>query len=216
MNSVSMSLFYLSAAIALLVFVPFYLSSGLRNSETKTNTIVTAVVILMCYALLFSMIYNRRAEPLYRTLQTYDYLRSQQILNTERLLAEQRKISADLSNSKTAQLIDEVCERLKATILEEETGFKTIDEDFQSKNILLSDHGIYLPKINSGINELRKLVPEYNAMMSRNLNKIPFTTTFLYEEKDKVEFVSIISLLNQITQVQMLVFQNERKMVASK
>lgn len=51
-------MFYASMGLMLGVFLPVYFFTGIRNPETKFNTMVTSLIVVMVYALLFSMSYQ--------------------------------------------------------------------------------------------------------------------------------------------------------------
>jgi len=216
LGPIAMNLFYISMAIILILFLPVYVFSGIRNPATKVNTLATASLVIMGYAILFSFINNSRSWTQYRLLFTNDFVRNQQILNTERQLLKQ-SMDNDTTNLITTTMnekIDAACEALKSEILKTETGSNTIAADFEEKDILLRDHLIYPDKkMRDQLFEIKALVNEYNSKISGGV-KIPIKSSFIESAggggtKD-FSTINALVTLNQIIQVQMFVLQNER------
>ena len=216
LGPIAMNLFYISMAIILILFLPVYVFSGIRNPATKVNTLATASLVIMGYAILFSFINNSRSWTQYRLLFTNDFVRNQQILNTERQLLKQSmdNDTTNLITTKMNEKIDAACEALKSEILKTETGSNTIAADFEEKDILLRDHLIYPDKkMRDQLFEIKALVNEYNSKISGGV-KIPIKSSFIESAggggtKD-FSTINALVTLNQIIQVQMFVLQNER------
>lgn len=218
----------IALAIMLGIFLPIYFFSGIRNPETKVNTITSSVLIVLACGLLLTLIRTPKASLLIDVKNTHDFLRSQQILKTEQRLLESvlKNDSTSHATNELSQKINLSCENLKAFILEEETGFRNIGDDFESKNSLIKDHGFGTNPFKDNaeadheFNTLLKLVDNYNSGFAKNnLTKIPTQNTFFnYFNDNSPNFgsISAMSLLNQLTQIQMFVLQNERELMATK
>lgn len=185
------------------------------------------LIVLAC-GLLLTLIRTPKASLLIDVKNTHDFLRSQQILKTEQRLLESvlKNDSTSHATNELSQKINLSCENLKAFILEEETGFRNIGDDFESKNSLIKDHGFGTNPFKDNaeadheFNTLLKLVDNYNSGFAKNnLTKIPTQNTFFnYFNDNSPNFgsISAMSLLNQLTQIQMFVLQNERELMATK
>ena len=171
--------------------------------------------MIMAYTLLFSLVRSPQSERVHRIVFTQDYLRNELILNTERrqLMGHLQNDSSYLSDLKVAERINSLCEQAKSLIIENETGHKRIDQDFESKNILLADHNVKVTdKLEKVFLEIRQSVLEYNSQINKTMIEIPTRASFLH--KEQFECPRVLILLNEITQVQMFLLQNQRELIA--
>jgi hypothetical protein len=213
----SITMLYASAAITLTLFLPLYLFSGIRNPATKTNTIVTALLVVMAYSLLFSLVRSPQSERAHRIVFTQDYLRNELILNTERsqLKGDFQNDSSFMASIKPAERINSLCEQAKSLIIESETMRQSIDEDFENKNVLLADHRANITaKLENILLEVKHSVLNYNSHINKGMIEIPTKASFL--QKEQFECPRVLILLNEITQVQMFLLQNQRALIAEK
>jgi hypothetical protein len=210
-----------------LLFLPIYFFTGTRNPETKVNTIASSVIIILGCGLHLTLIRTPQSSLLINIKNTHDFVRSQQILqNEQRQLAQQ--VKQDTSHALEASISSEInrtCENLKSFILKSETGYNTIDENFENKKAIIEEHSFgtnpFLdnPTSTKDFNALAKLVEEYNSIPApKNVSKIPTKDSFIQYFNNGPSFgsISTISLLNQLTQIQMFVLQNQRELLASR
>jgi hypothetical protein len=212
----SINMLHISAVIILVLFLPLYLFNGIRNPATKTNTIVTSLLVIMGYTLLLSLVRTPRSEHIYKTVFTQDFVRSEHILDAERRLlkGELKNDSSYKARSLTSQRINTLCEDVKSAIIEQETGHKTILAASE-RNILLQDRYVETgQEIGNKLREIRGLVNEYNSTVAETANKIPTEASFMQEEHFECNRSAI--LLNELVQVQMFLLQNERGTLASR
>jgi hypothetical protein len=217
---------YLALGIIGFVFLPAYFFTGIRNPETKVNTVTSSILILLGLSLILILVRTPKSSLQIDVKNTRDFVRSQQILDTEKRQLHQQQKADSLHNvsDKLGNTIISNCDDLKAFILKSETGVETLDENFETNNILLRDHSIKgnpfeeNSEINQVFESLRKQVVEYNSKIkTSSLSFLPAKDTFLeyFEEGVSGNSLHTLSVLNQLTQIQFIVLQNDRDLLAS-
>lgn len=217
----------LSLMILGLLFLPLYFFSGIRHPERKVNTITVSIVIIMICGLWLTLISSPRATQLIDVRDTRSYVTTEEIVARERNLLKQR-LQQDSTHSGSmaiSQQIVETCQQLKEHVLEWETGQRQISPDFQDRNLLLQDrHGInpFEDEVSAGnMTELIRLVEDYNTKMvarkDPGIQPIPTRATILdyYPNNERIP-LSTMSILTQLSQVQLFVLQNEELLLATK
>jgi hypothetical protein len=196
--------------ILVLLFLPVYFFTGIRKPETKVNTIVSSVLIIAGVGLFMSL-----ARSPYGSLQqnlraTATFVRSDQICKIERKLLRSDLPQTPLRTS--ASRIDALCEELKAFIVEDQTGKKQLEPEFEKNNMYINDEmaGVYFKNSAAPMKKLAELQSEvqaYNEQLSgrTDLNQIPIKMTVFDDKEDKV-----VKALNDIVQIQLVVLQNQR------
>jgi len=219
---------YISLAIMLGLYLPIYFFSGIRRPETRVNTITSSVLIILGCGLLLTLVRTPRSSLMIDIKNTRNFIRSQQILKTEerQLIALFKNDTTRLVSKDLSSKINKSCETLKMYIVEQETGVSEIAEDFEMRNVFLRDHSygsnpfLENEQANKEFHNLTKLIDEYNfGIVRSNIYKIPVKDSFVqYFSKNPSYFgsISTLSLLDQLTQIQMFVLQNQRELIASK
>jgi hypothetical protein len=215
-----------SLVILLAVFLPIYFFAGVRHPETKVNTITSSVLLVLGCGLFLTLMRSPRSTLSVNIKNTHDFVRSQQILKNEQRQLKKMHVAESLQkeSSLLAQKINEMCEALKKFIVQEETGVTEIGEDFALKNTLIEEHSFGSNPFlkNEGTRErytsLIKMIDQYNREIAHPaLSKIPVKDSFIQYFGSDPYFgsVSTLTLLNQLTYIQMFVLQNERELLAS-
>ena len=194
------TLWLTTVSIALFLFIPFYFFTGIRNAETKLNTIVTSILLVGATCLVFTMIALRPKQP---ETQVYTYL------NNEALLKKmQEKAPVNSLEGQLVADINNTSEQIKGMILHAATGKDTkapVDEniaaEFTESNI---GDGFHVDR--SGYKlmmALKEKVNAYNASRQGTGARIPVAHTILNADFTKLEFYNNLYTLNDITQLQM-------------
>lgn len=205
----------LALGIMIVLFVPIYFFSGIRNPQTKVNTIVSSVLLIAGCSLILVLIRSPHGSRMQYVSDTDYFLRNEQIVKTEaRQLAQIEKGNINGSFEEAGE-ISKICSELKAFLLKRETGFESIGSDFESKEAWISDTMISeyfgnAPQEEQKLNSLKKLIQDYNAKgKTTNLQLIPIATSLFGND------VRIRTALNDLIQIQMVVLQNQRELLAS-
>lgn len=207
-------------AVLLMVFVflPIYFFTGIRNAETRVNTIVSSAIIIIGAGLFMALVRAPRGSQMIRVRNTSNYVHSQNILNSTRAIHQ--RLSKDSSFTTLAQSreIDGLCEELKADLISLETGVKAIDADFESKGLFL-DEGTYgynpflhIPSGEERFAKLSLLSQNYNSQLAgkeEKLNPLPVSSNFMaYVANSEFKILHPILILEQLSQMQMILLEN--------
>jgi len=193
-----------TVGVSMFAFIPAYFFTGIRRPETKSNTILTSILLVGATGLLFSMI-GIRSQDHQAQIKTYTYVQNEQLLKTMQRKAT--TIPANSQNAKLVAAINKACEQVKSLVLENAMGVSSIPADIESSHLLIDDGPLGDDFINAGkgvalFNNLKAAVDKYNASNSDN-NKLPVAHSIVNASPDKLPQYSSLSVLNSITQLQM-------------
>jgi hypothetical protein len=204
-----------------LVFLPIYFFSGIRHAETKVNTIVTSILVVAGCGLFLSLVRSPAGTRALNLADTRCFVRNETILKTEQRQVEKELKTAAINPAVLAlsTKVDSMCQQLKETIVQGETGQKTIDADFESRKTLIGDRLVEIyfsgESGDKRLSDLEAVIEQYNQITARlanpNLQSLPVKTAIL-ETGDK----RVLSALNELIQMQMVVLQNERELAQAK
>lgn len=205
-------LWFSTVSVSMFVFIPLYFFTGIRNPETKFNTIVSTVLFIGATGLLFTMLRVREEYP----ARMYEYIAAEQMLDKMQPPA----LSLEQSANKQAAAINRVCEQIKGAILQQEIGTPEIPADFERKKIVIAEKnlkGVFgFGKILGLLDELKTSVYAYNASMSGEHGKIPTAHLLVFADPKKVDYTDL-GVLNNLVQLQMfLVNAEQQRLVVSK
>lgn len=198
-----------SVGILVFLFLPVYLVTGLRNPDTRLNTIVSSVLIVCGSALFLSL-----ARPPYATRVQYirnteQFIRSQRILETE---ARQITVESSAANEELTR-VRTLCSSLRSAIVQFETGLPSLGDDYLKKEAFISDE-LITPVLNERDHadqyaSLKQAVASYNGKLSNDMQPLPVKATLLENPK-----VPSLVALNDLTQIEMIALQNARRLKA--
>ncbi len=208
------------------VFLPVYFFTGIRNPETRVNTITSSVLIILGCGLFLTLMRTPQSSYALKVKNTRDFVRSQVILENEQLQvsAMHRHDSAHNLRSELGAKINRTCQELKEFILVIETGYGKIGGDFEEKNQLLDEHSfrdnpfLETSQTEAKMNELERYIREYNQVSVNKPGVKPIPTKGLFTEQPEAgpSFMTVFGTLNQLTQIQMFVLQYEKELLAVK
>ena len=208
-----------SVLLMVVVFLPIYFFTGIRNPETKVNTIVSSAIIVIGCGLLMSLARAPKGNQMIKVRDTYSFLRDQEILGKERFLFKNiRQDSAQLELLAQTKALDALCEEIKADVLELSSGVRKIEANFEAKNQYVDD-GSYgydpFEQIRAGKKKYSDLVAgieNFNNTLAERLpsaQMLPTKTNFIeYVANSQFNLITSSGVLNQLTQIQMLAMQN--------
>jgi hypothetical protein len=215
-----MILGYASVILIGLVLLPIFFITGIKNPENKINTIAISIVMIMVCGLWLTLVMSPKGMQTIRIKNTTVFLINEQILNNEKKLCNDL-FKSDSVKSETQKLtnqIVEICDQVKSSIVLAETGVSTIPEDFDAKGLYIgisSFDDFQQDKIVT----LNHLIEDYNIKTEGEpLNKIitkdpdrnKFDPSYKYYNGSNAE------VLNQLTQIQLIVLQNGRVFASKK
>jgi hypothetical protein len=199
----------------LLLFLPIYFFNGIRNPETKLNTIVSSVLILAGCGLFLTLVRTPTGSRKMFVELTRDYIANEELLQYEKGFQLPVNNSSKFSqNYNDGKRIDLLCEELKRFIIKTETGVEKLDMDFESKETWLGDSRIltYIEEDQTAStqwSDLKTAIKDYNklnASTSIGGEKPLQITSLILNFKD----CKTTEALNSLIQIQHFVLQNER------
>jgi hypothetical protein len=209
-----MVLGYASVILIGLVLLPIFFITGIKNPENKINTIAISIVMIMVCGLWLTLVVSPKGMKAIRIKNTTVFLINEQIVANEKKLCKDLLKSDSVKNEtqKLTTQIVEICDQLKSSIVLAETGVSSIPEDFDAKDLCIGNSSFDNYQQDK-IVKLNNLIKDYNTKAdSKPLNKIitidpdrnKFDPSYKYYNGTNAE------VLNQLTQIQLIVLQNER------
>lgn len=198
-------LWYSTISLSIFVFIPLYTFTGTRKPETRTNTILTTIVLIGFTGLLFTNM-NLRSSAAIEGSGWNSYQQNEEILH---------KVT-ELTASKPAQANNEVqsilvlSDQIKTRILELSTGTTSAPAntgvsglDFRQE--ALKYMGDYFRPGGEGVALLRQLqaaMAKYEEHQKLNGTPVAPAYSFLKEPGVNVSNYDNLYVLNSITQLQ--------------
>jgi hypothetical protein len=212
--------------ILLLLFLPIYFISGIRNPATKVNTAVSSILLVAGCGLCLLLVTAKRSHWIL-TDEMKVFARNELMLKNEQrqLRAFSNKYVQDSTQRERGKKIFQLCENLKSAILESETGSRTLDPDFEKNDLFIPDQELgYFYGNTEGFVKLKSLEENMKAYNERGMNgtrvnfiPLPLEKNILGHSMDvRFGFSTVMVNLNFFSQIQMLVLQNEMEGLALK
>lgn len=198
-------LWFSTIALSLFIFIPLYFFTGIRKPETRTNTILTTIMLVGFTGLLFTAI-NLRPAPHQYENQVNTYLQNEEIL---RNLEKSPGFNTVANNTAQAAMFS-ISAAMKRVILEHSTGKSIlpahIDADklyFRQDKLVYMD-GDFRP---GGIGiklfqQLQKAAADYNNTRKNSDDVLPAALSILHDAPDQIRNYDNIYMLNCLTQLQ--------------
>ena len=205
-------MWFTALGLLLLIFIPLYFFSGIRNPETKVNTIITSIILIAAGGMLFALTSLKSSTQVFIG-KTYNYLQGEELISRMQLIKNDTIVQSPeiiiLSSD-----INENCKKIKEIIINDGTGFKSIPKDFETKDIILqeSDPGKEFNPGESGIKLVQKLknqINSYNSLVNKHY-QLPIDNSIEKMEGMKLLQSSNYNLLNALTEIQLFIMQNEK------
>jgi hypothetical protein len=203
----------LAVPILLLVYLPLNLVTGIRNPATKTNTIVTSILLVAGCGLFLSLVRSPQGSRLQYIKNTAYFLRNDELYRAE--TAYVAPVKSEVDQSKliySGKEILELSESLKRYILEKETGFSKLDNNFIEDEAWLGETytAVYFDEGTAqyeNLQALRNKLKLYNTACENTkvLHSFKEFNSTLVSDYDRV-----YDSLNSLVQLQLFVLQNER------
>jgi hypothetical protein len=191
----------ISLGILGLVFIPIYFFTGIRNPETKTNTIVSSILMVIVAGLLFTLSSVHPSQPSIEQKLAI-YLQNEDLLKQ----MEQKRSLIAPENASIAE-INKLCTQIKELIVKKEIGATSLPNDYQHKNIIFNDNilgGEFRENSNGQMlfKTLKSKIESYNATNANG--KISLENTILTDDFSKLADFNNLYALNSLTQIQLL------------
>lgn len=203
-------------AAFMLLFTPVYFFTGIRNPETKVNTIVSSVIYVLIGGLLFSLM-DLRNHDKEHIMKMYAFVQNEHVLLNTKLLQPSYHLVTEMP---AIIAIDGICEDLKTLILENEIGQKSIPQDFEAKNLIMQEGQmgaffVDIPRASQLLADLNAKINAYNATQN-GANKIEIEHSVLSLAPYELRNYTNYFVLNNISQLQFQLINLQKTLVATK
>lgn len=190
----------LSIGVLCLIYLPINLFTGLRNADTKVNSIVTSIVLVAGCALFLSLVRSPHGTRAIEEHETDVFLRSDNLVKNEMMMTP-------LFNQKAIAAVDAL-ENMKSFLLRKETGYEKLPDNYESLNAFIGESRIdvYIGEAGEGrelFDKLNKLVREYNNSLYKN--PLSLNTSLFGSASAKVN-----DALHEIVLLELQILQQER------
>lgn len=194
--------------IMVFLFLPIYYSSGIKNPDTKVNTTVSSILIIVGSALILTLVRSPAGTQKQYANTTRSLFINEQILENEQKWVN-NYLKADANQSefiKESTEIFNLTANLKSILLKNEIGQSKIEEDFESKNLLIGESWTndYLANDFAKIKELKSKIESYNSKLTGEMQKIQVENSIVSGFDKKIDLA-----LNDLIQIQMIALQNQ-------
>jgi hypothetical protein len=198
------------------IFIPLYFFSGVRNPDTKLNTIVSTILFVGASGLLFTLI-NMRPAHHQTEVKMYAYLESEELLTRLQSMPV-KETAINTEQQLIISRLNDAAEQMKSLILVRTTGKSKVSHDFENEDIFLEEVNLG-PAFEEGQEgallyaRFKKSIEEFNLLNSKTSDlKIP-TDHF---EDGKIVLYNNFVVLDYITKTQMYIATIERSATAMK
>jgi hypothetical protein len=211
-------LWFSTVFVSLFVFIPLYFFTGVRKPETRTNTILTTIMLVGFTGLLFTAI-NLKPSPHQYENGLNSYLQNEEILKS---LEKSPSFKAVAADTKVADMF-RLSMQMKSTILEYAIGKNSIPENmsasklnFRQENLSYMD-GYFKPG-GMGIKLFEQLQVAIKDYSANSGNTIPDALSIMQEAPGRIASYDNVYMLNSLTQLQIFLtttaFVNPQQTVA--
>lgn len=197
-----------SLILLLAVFLPAYFFTGIRKEETKINTIISSVLMVIGSGLILILMrspHNVRAQNLRYTAH---YLRNESLIDgmlKKAIAANDSTFKPGLKEQKQSDAFN-LCKRLKQDILEGVSGVSQFDAGYESKEDILTDGNIKdvfenKPEVGERLTQLAATIDECQSL--RKDNPLPISGKIILDLKDD----RANNALATLSQIQIMLLQ---------
>ena len=203
-------MWFVSLGILFFGYIPVYFFSGIRNPETKLNTITSTVLLMLAGGLLFTLTNIRPSKQVVMNhLDAY-------IQHQELLQRMQANVSDSIEANSFYAEINSCCEKIKSLILQSEIGMNSVPMNYDSPGnaIFFDERDLGEEFYDNGngesgegvklVTQLKDVIERYNSTQSKeHKNIIPIVHSVLNVNPDHIRVYSNLEVLNGMTQIQM-------------
>ena len=199
-------MWYTSLAIALLVFIPGFLFSGLRNPETKVNSLVVSILLVVVFGIQLLLTNLHPNSP----TKSFAFIQGEVLLDK---MVHQASDSALKQDSPAVHMLNQIfqlCQETKGLLLQTAIGTTTVPElDQTSEETIIPDLKLG-PDFRDGgkglelMLRLRQKVKEYNNLQDV-AHQIPIKNSILDMDIHELNHANNLMLLTNLTETQLMV-----------
>jgi hypothetical protein len=202
----------LSVGILFFLYLPINLVTGIKNPDTKINTIVTSILLVAGCGLFLSLVRSPYGTKAQYIKDTSYFVRNEQLFQFEKQKFVDQINKPAVSNEivESGNKILVLCEEIKSQIIQMEIGMNAVPNDFiQSENWLGETYvAMYFQDNSTAYNNFMKLsdeIKKYNQLLNSNMKPISTDNLTMLNKEERVT-----GALNNLVQVQLTVLNDLR------
>lgn len=207
-----------SLFVLLLLFLPVYFITGIRNPDTKVNTILSSILIIGGCGLFLTLVSSPRAVLIKNEIVMSSYISSELILQSELKMWDRMQTKDSTGAPDLAHEIISICQAMKSEILLRETGCAVLVGDHACTNPLEIKEGVVMDyflgdhSLRPQLDVLTAKIEQYNKQLNKQYQQ-PVREDVLVQYLNETR---VPVYLNALIQTEMFVIQNERELLAAK
>ncbi len=209
-----------SVFVMLLLFLPLYFFTGIRNPETKVNTIVSTILFVSAFGLLFTLMRSPKGSQIRDKQLTLNFIRNEKFLQAElAALHHDTTHLAHKEQQEKAQQIIALCEQVKKTIVASATEGADIAQLEKGESVI-GDHSFQdtyynVQGLSSQSTELKNKINAFNAAYPQEIIDVK---GMFFDDTDThyISNINILMALEQLIQVERMVLFSQQHLVAGK
>ncbi|MES2779234.1 MAG: hypothetical protein V4651_04975 [Bacteroidota bacterium] len=206
-----------SLMVLALLFLPVYFITGIRNPDTKMNTILSSVLIIGGCGLFLTLVSSPRATRIKDEFIASNFVRNELILQSELRMLNRMKAKDSTESNNLAHEIISLCEAMKGRILLGETGCANPVGDNSCKADIKIRDGLVIEyfsgerSLQPQLDILTTKIKQYNRQLDKHYQQQVLEETLLLYRNE----TTIPGYLDCLRQTEMFVLQNERELLAA-
>jgi hypothetical protein len=199
-------MWYTSLGIAFLIFIPGFLFTGLRNPDTKVNSLVVSILLVVVFGVQFLLTNLRPNSP----TKSFAFIQGEVLLDKMVHQASDSVLKEDSPALLRLNQIFQLCEDTKGILLQTAIGashIPALNETFEETIIPDLHLGPDFRDGGRGLElllQLRQKVKEYNELQEQ-AHQIPVKNSILDMDIHELNHSNNLMLLTNLTETQLLV-----------
>ncbi len=188
--------------IVAFVYLPLYFFSYFRDPETRVNTIITSIIIVLSCGLFMSLTLTPSTERYLQERKNASFQLTEQLVQNELKFAQSKQ---DVITD-NAKLVFNAAEILKKQLVELGKGGQLLIEDFQAYDAIMNHKAA-----NEAWTALIKNVLAYNQSVGEKPELVIPTTLNILAKNEPHAGSKAFETLNDLQQIQLKVLQQSIK-----
>ncbi|MFM7767424.1 MAG: hypothetical protein ACKO9S_06145 [Bacteroidota bacterium] len=183
-----------------LVYIPIMFFTGIRNTETKTNSILTSFILITGLGLMLTLVRSPYATRTYQLQRTAEYLEDERLLEMQQQWSNVKFVTKPLNIQEVK--VDSLCIALKSLVLQLDmnqntlpiavlNGTEPINDSPMQRTLRDDEKGSAL------LAELRKAMDDYNSQLQLPSQHAQPLSSALFM-KGEMRTVDVLSAITKI------------------
>lgn len=183
-----------------LIYIPIHFFTGIRNPETKINSILTTFVLVTGLGLLLTLVRSPEATRRYQMQKTAEYLEDERLLDMQLQQFEPKGVQQSMNMQELK--VDSLCRGLKKLVIQLDIHRDALPASILNGNEPINDGPMQKTlrddeKANAYLAALRKALDEYNSQIQLPSQHAQPITSALFM-KGEMRTVDVLSAIAKI------------------